>query len=42
MIPPRLTRPLIVVVDDDPAVRGSLTFSLELDGFDVEIGRAHV
>jgi len=36
VIPPRLTRPLIVVVDDDPAVRGSLTFSLELDGFDVE------
>ena len=29
-------RPLVVVVDDDPAVRGSLTFSLELDGFDVE------
>ena len=32
----RLIRPLVVVVDDDPAVRGSLTFSLELDGFDVE------
>jgi FixJ family two-component response regulator len=29
-------RPLIVIVDDDPAVRGALTFSLELDGFDVE------
>jgi FixJ family two-component response regulator len=29
-------RPLVVVVDDDPAVRGALTFSLELDGFDVE------
>jgi FixJ family two-component response regulator len=29
-------RPLVVIVDDDPAVRGSLTFSLELDGFDVE------
>lgn len=30
------SRPLVVVVDDDPAIRGSLTFSLELDGFDVE------
>ena len=30
------SRPLVIVVDDDPAVRGSLTFSLELDGFDVE------
>lgn len=29
-------RPLIVLVDDDPAVRGALTFSLELDGFDVD------
>jgi len=29
-------RPLVVVVDDDPAVRGALTFALELDGFDVE------
>jgi len=29
-------RRLIVLVDDDPAVRGALTFSLELDGFDVE------
>lgn len=33
---PQPHRPLVVVVDDDPAVRGSLTFSLELDGFDVE------
>lgn len=29
-------RPLTIVVDDDPAVRGSLAFSLDLDGFDVE------
>lgn len=27
--------PLIIVVDDDPAVCGSLKFSLELDGFSV-------
>ena len=36
MAPKPIVRPLVVVVDDDPAVRGSLTFSLELDGFDVE------
>ena len=29
-------RPLTIVVDDDPAVRGSLQFALDLDGFDVE------
>jgi len=28
-------RPLVIVVDDDPAVRGSLKFSLELEGFAV-------
>jgi two-component system, LuxR family, response regulator FixJ len=27
--------PVVVVVDDDPAVRGSLKFSLELEGFAV-------
>ncbi|TDT91366.1 MULTISPECIES: response regulator [Azorhizobium] len=29
--------PVVVVVDDDPAVRGSLKFALELEGFDVRI-----
>ena len=29
------SRPLVVVVDDDPAVRGSLAFSLEIEGFAV-------
>jgi FixJ family two-component response regulator len=28
-------RPLVLVVDDDAAVRSSLAFSLELQGFDV-------
>jgi two-component system, LuxR family, response regulator FixJ len=28
-------RPLVAVVDDDPAICGSLKFSLELDGFAV-------
>lgn len=28
--------PMLLVVDDDPAVLASLTFSLELEGFDVE------
>jgi two-component system, LuxR family, response regulator FixJ len=27
--------PVVVVVDDDPAVRNSLTFSLEIEGFTV-------
>lgn len=31
------TSPVVVVVDDDPAVRGSLKFALELEGFDVRI-----
>lgn len=26
---------IVIVVDDDPAVRGALTFALELDGFAV-------
>ena len=29
--------PLIVIVDDDPAVCGSLKFSLELEGFAVRV-----
>lgn len=29
-------RPLVIVVDGDAAVRGSLSFLLELDGYDVE------
>lgn len=28
--------PMILLVDDDPAVRASLQFSLELEGFEVE------
>jgi FixJ family two-component response regulator len=28
-------KPLVVIVDDDPAVRGSLAFSLETEGFSV-------
>ena len=28
--------PMLLLVDDDPAVRASLIFSLELDGFEVE------
>ncbi|HEY8616327.1 response regulator transcription factor [Phenylobacterium sp.] len=28
--------PLVIVVDDDPAVRSSLQFALELEGFAVE------
>jgi FixJ family two-component response regulator len=35
-MPATSPRPLTIVVDDDPAVRGSLAFSLDLDGFDVE------
>ena len=30
------TPPLLLLVDDDPAVRASLQFSLELEGFKVE------
>jgi two-component system, LuxR family, response regulator FixJ len=29
--------PVVAVIDDDPAVRGSLKFSLELEGFQVRI-----
>jgi FixJ family two-component response regulator len=32
--------PLIVVIDDDPAVRNSLKFSLELEGFAVRVYRS--
>lgn len=34
--PPSPDRPLVVLVDDDPAVRNSLKFSLELEGFEVD------
>lgn len=30
------TAPMLLLVDDDPAVRASLQFSLELEGFEVE------
>ena len=33
---PSAARPLVIIVDDDPAVRSSLTFSLELEGFQVD------
>ncbi|MGU3495201.1 response regulator [Xanthobacteraceae bacterium A53D] len=33
----RSAPPMVVVVDDDPAVRGSLKFALELEGFEVRI-----
>jgi two-component system, LuxR family, response regulator FixJ len=33
VVPIETRRPIVVVVDDDPAVRGSLKFSLELEGF---------
>ena len=32
--------PVVVVVDDDPAVRNSLQFSLELEGFEVRAYRS--
>ena len=31
-----ISAPMLVLVDDDPAVRASLKFSLELEGFEVE------
>ena len=37
---PDTENPVIVVVDDDPAVLGSLKFSLELEGFCVETYRS--
>jgi FixJ family two-component response regulator len=33
--PPSAAHPLVVIVDDDPAVRSALAFSLELEGFQV-------
>ena len=33
--PPVPTTPLVIVVDDDAAVRGSLKFALEIEGFTV-------
>src|SRR6476619_8226275 len=30
-----ITRPIVAVVDDDAAVRNSLKFSLEIDGFSI-------
>ncbi|WP_334162932.1 response regulator transcription factor [Phenylobacterium sp.] len=33
---PSAARPLVIIVDDDPAVRSSLAFSLELEGFQVD------
>jgi FixJ family two-component response regulator len=32
-----LSRPVILIVDDDPAVRSSLQFALELDGYEVRL-----
>lgn len=32
-----LAKPIVVVVDDDPAVRSSLAFSLETEGFAVRV-----
>ncbi|WP_374470027.1 response regulator transcription factor [Phenylobacterium sp.] len=34
--PPSPESPLVIIVDDDPAVRGALAFALELDGFQVD------
>jgi two-component system response regulator FixJ len=36
---PKPKEPVVVVVDDDPAVCGSLKFSLELEGFSVRTFR---
>lgn len=30
-----MPRPIILLVDDDPAVRSSIAFALEIEGFDV-------
>jgi two-component system, LuxR family, response regulator FixJ len=30
------SKPIVLVVDDDPAVRSSLKFALELEGYDVQ------
>ncbi|THD71893.1 MAG: response regulator [Bradyrhizobium sp.] len=37
---PSPPKPVVYVVDDDPAVLGSLRFLLETDGFDVETFRS--
>ncbi len=34
---PGASRALVVVVDDDPAVRSALKFSLEVEGYQVEV-----
>lgn len=34
---PAAPRPIVIVVDDDPAVCSSLKFSLELEGFSVRV-----
>lgn len=36
LVVPTAARPLVIIVDDDPAVRSSLAFSLELEGFQVD------
>ncbi|MFN3522770.1 MAG: response regulator transcription factor [Phenylobacterium sp.] len=36
MLQPYTPRPTVVLVDDDAALRTALTFSLELDGYQVE------
>lgn len=33
---PSVSHPLVILVDDDPAVRSALKFSLELEGYQVE------
>lgn len=38
--PPRVSLPVVAVVDDDPAVCNSLKFSLELEGFAVRTYRS--
>jgi FixJ family two-component response regulator len=35
-----VAKPVVVIVDDDPAVCGSLKFSLELEGFSVRTYRS--
>lgn len=36
MLSPCRSKPTVILVDDDQALRAALTFSLELDGFHVE------
>ncbi len=33
---PHAPRPIVILVDDDPALRLALKFNLEIEGFDVE------